>query len=103
MFAHIPAFGRGPTSNEIMTGVTPSARHDALLASYLLGLRHGPAAVRDFIVADLDGFLDLGLKRRAADQIVVLRAFLAKFPETADRRGGVSGNRALKIRCATSP
>jgi hypothetical protein len=72
-----------PTSNEIMSGVTPSARHDALLASYLLGLGHGPAAVRNFIVADLDGFLDLGLKRRAADQLVVLRAFLAQYPEAA--------------------
>jgi len=85
MYAQIPAFERGPTSNEIMTGVTPSPRHETLLASYLLGLGHGPAAVRDFIVADLDGFLDLGLKRRAADQIVVLRAFLAKFPEAGGR------------------
>ncbi|WP_244613161.1 hypothetical protein [Methylosinus sp. Ce-a6] len=66
-----------------MSGVKPDARHDALLDSYLLGLRHGPAVVRDLIVSDLDGFLDLGLKRRAADQLVVLRAFLAKFPETA--------------------
>lgn len=75
-----------PTSNEIMSGVTPSARHDALLSSYLLGLGHGPAVVRDLIVADLDGFLDLGLKRRAADQIVVLRAFLAKYPEATRAR-----------------
>jgi hypothetical protein len=72
-----------PTSNEIMSGVTRSARHDALLASYLLGLGHGPSVVRNLIVADLDGFLDLGLKRRAADQLVVLRAFLAQYPETA--------------------
>jgi hypothetical protein len=39
--------------------------------------------VRDLIVADLDGFLDLGAKRRAADQLVVLRAFLARYPEAA--------------------
>jgi hypothetical protein len=76
------AFDLTPTSNEVMSGVRPSAQHDALLASYLLGLRHGPAVVRDLIVADLDGFLDLGLNRRAADQLVVLRAFLAKYPET---------------------
>ncbi|OAI31437.1 hypothetical protein A1351_05250 [Methylosinus sp. R-45379] len=75
------AFDLTPTSNEAMFGVRPSAQHEALLASYLLGLGHGPAVVRDLIVADLDGFLDLGLKRRAADQLVVLRAFLARFPE----------------------
>jgi hypothetical protein len=70
-------------SDENVSGVTHNARHDAILESYLLGLRHGPAVVRDRILADLDGFVDLGLKRRAADQLVVLRAFLAKFPETA--------------------
>jgi hypothetical protein len=83
MMTELHSAGRGPTSNETMHGVTPSQRHDALLASYLLGLRHGPAAVRDLIVADLDGFLDLGAKRRAADQLVVLRAFLARYPEAA--------------------
>jgi hypothetical protein len=74
---------RGPMSEETTHAVTPSRRHDALLASYLLGLRHGPAAVRDLIVADLDGFLDLGAERRAADQLVVLHAFLARYPEAA--------------------
>ncbi len=83
MIGAMAILDRSPTSNEIMSGVKPDARHDALLDSYLLGLRHGPAVVRDLIVSDLDGFLDLGLKRRAADQLVVLRAFLAKFPETA--------------------
>lgn len=82
MYAQRRAFDAAPTSNEVMSGVRPSAQHDALLASYLLGLGRGPSAVRNLIVADLDGFLDLGLKRRAADQLVVLRAFLARFPET---------------------
>jgi hypothetical protein len=82
--SHQPsASKRAPTSNEIMSRVRPSQRHDALLASYLLGLKHGPAAVRDLIVADLDGFLDLGATRRAADQLVVLHAFLAQYPEAA--------------------
>ncbi|MBY6240313.1 hypothetical protein [Methylosinus sp. Sm6] len=82
--AHLSNAGLGaPTSNETMSKVTRSQRHDTLLASYLLGLGHGTAAVRDQIVADLDGFLDLGATRRAADQLVVLRAFLAQYPEAA--------------------
>jgi hypothetical protein len=84
--AHLSSAGGAPTSNEIMSKVRPSERHDALLSSYLLGLGHGPTAVRDLIVADLDGFLDLGATRRAADQLVVLRAFMAQYPEAA--RGG---------------
>lgn len=77
------AVGRAPTSNEVMSRVRPTQRHDTLLASYLLGLKHGPAVVRDLIVADLDGFLDLGATRRAADQLVVLHAFLTQYPEAA--------------------
>lgn len=77
------AFAAAPTSNEIMSGVTLSARHDALLAPYLFNLSRGPSAVRDLIVSDMRGFLDLGLNRRAADLLIVLRVFLAKYPEAA--------------------
>jgi uncharacterized membrane protein (GlpM family) len=77
------ALASAPTSNEIISGVTPSARHHSLLAGYLLNMGRGPAAVRDLIVSDLRGFLDLGVKRRAADLLIVLRFFLAKYPEVA--------------------
>jgi hypothetical protein len=71
----------GLASNEMVLGVTPSARHHSLLASYLLNLGRGPVAVRTMIVADLRAFLDLGAARRAADLLIVLRFFLSKHPE----------------------
>lgn len=82
-FARCAALAAAPTSNEIISGVRPSARHNSLLASYLLNMSRGPAAVRDLIVSDLRGFLDLGVKRQAADLLIVLRFFLAKYPEVA--------------------
>jgi hypothetical protein len=33
------------------------------------------------IASDLLGFLDLGVRRRAADLLIVLRLFLSKYPE----------------------
>ena len=86
----------GLNQNEMMLGVTPSAKHHSLLASYLLNLRRGPPAVRNMILADLRSFLDLGAQQRAADLFVVLRLFLSDHPEAMliecpqerrDRRG----------------
>jgi hypothetical protein len=83
-FAPSIALAAAPTSNEIIAGVAaPSARHQSLLALYLLNSRRGPAAVRDLIVSDLRGYLDLGVKRKVADLLIVLRFFLAQHPELA--------------------
>jgi hypothetical protein len=71
----------GLASNEMVLGVTPSAKHHSLLASYLFNLGRGPVAVRTMIVADLRAFLDLGAARRAADLLIVLRFFLSEYPE----------------------
>ncbi|MBI1869259.1 MAG: hypothetical protein HYS06_13365 [Methylocystis sp.] len=71
----------GLASSELVLGVTPSARHNWLLSGYLLNLGRGPQAVRDMIVADLRGWLDLGARRRAADLLIVLRFFLSDHPE----------------------
>jgi hypothetical protein len=73
----------GLASDEMVLGVTPSAKHYSLLSSYLVNLRRGPVAVRTLIVADLRTILDLGASRRAADLLIVLRLFLSEYPAAA--------------------
>ncbi|WP_198033150.1 hypothetical protein [Methylosinus sp. PW1] len=71
----------GLASNELVLGAIPSCEHDALLESYLLNGHRGLEAVREMIVADLRGFLDLGVTIRAADLLIVLRLLLTAHPE----------------------
>ena len=71
----------GLTANEFVLGVSPSAKHQLLLSSYLVHLGRGQAAVREIIVADLRIFLDLGVSQRAADLLIVLRLFLSDYPD----------------------
>lgn len=71
----------GLASNELVLGAVPSAKHRRLLSSYLLNLKRGPEAVRDLMVADLRGLLDLGVTSRAADLLIVLRLFLSDYPQ----------------------
>lgn len=66
---------------EVILGTPLTARHRALLSSYLFNLDRGAIAVRDMIVADLRSFLDLGALQRAADSLVVLRLFLFDYPQ----------------------
>jgi hypothetical protein len=73
----------GLASNELVLGAIPSCEHDALLESYLLNGHRGLDAVRSMIVADLRGFLDLGVTARAADLLIVLRLLLTAHPEAA--------------------
>ena len=67
--------------NQMLLGVTPSSRHRALLSSYLLCLWRGPRTVRRMIVSDIDMWLDLGMPEQASDLLIVLRQFLADYPE----------------------
>ncbi|TDX67309.1 hypothetical protein EDE12_101853 [Methylosinus sp. sav-2] len=71
----------GLASNELVLGAIPSCEHDALLESYLLNGHRGLEAVREMIVADLRGFLDLGVTGRAADLLIVLRLLLTAHPQ----------------------
>jgi hypothetical protein len=66
----------GLGSHEMMLGVTPTATHDSLHASYLLLLGRGWEAVRDMIIADIRASVDLGASKQAADLLIVLRRFL---------------------------
>ena len=67
--------------NQMLLGVTPSNRHRVLLSSYLLCLWRGPRTVRGMIVSDIDMWLDLGMPEQASDLLIVLRQFLADYPE----------------------
>ncbi len=71
----------GLASNEMILGVTPSAKHRSLLSSYLLNLERGPVAVREMIIADLRRFRELGALQPSADLLLVLRLFLTDHPE----------------------
>lgn len=71
----------GLASHELVLGAIPSPEHDAVLESYLLNGHRGLSAVREMIVADLRGFLDLGVTARAADLMIVLRLLLTAHPE----------------------
>lgn len=72
----------GLSSDEITVGVTPGPMHVSLLASYLLLHERGWEAIRNMIVADIRGALDLGALKRAADLLIVLRMFLFDDPES---------------------
>lgn len=61
----------------------PSAEQERRLASYLLNRHRGVAAVRDILVADIRGFLDLGQPHVAADLVAVLRLLLTRCPEAS--------------------
>jgi hypothetical protein len=70
------------SSHQMLLGVTPSSKHRVLLSSYLLSLSRGPKAVRRMIVADIGMWLDLGMPEQASDLLIVLRQFLADYPES---------------------
>ena len=69
------------TARQRGLGLRLSARHRALLSSYLLNLWRGPEAVRKLIVADIRLWIELGAPERAADGFLVLRQFLSDFRE----------------------
>lgn len=74
--------------------VAPEARHQTLLRSYQLNSHRGRAAVRRMILGDLQGCIDIGAQRCAADLLIVLRLFLSEqgVPRT-DRRSVIESMR----------
>jgi len=70
------------SSHQMLLGATPCSKHRVLLSTYLLSLSRGPKAVRRMIVADIGIWLDLGMPEQASDLLIVLRQFLADYPES---------------------
>ncbi len=71
----------GLDSSELFMNSAFSPKHKSLLLSYVFNLKRGPSAVREMIVADIRLAIDLGASKRAADLLLVLRAFLSEYPE----------------------
>ncbi len=85
----------GLRSKDLIIGVPIAPRHHKMLSDYLLNLDWGTVAVCRILVADLRGFLDLGMNHRAADLLIVLRLFLTNYrvaPRGAFRQASWSSN-----------
>lgn len=76
----------GLTPSEAVLGARPSSRHDYLLKSYLSISKLSKAALRDVIISDLRGFMDLGAEQQAADRLMILRRVLSDYPQALPRR-----------------
>ena len=72
----------GHSFDEENLHVALSAKHCRILSSYLLNMGMGESVVREMLIADIRGLLDLGAKQKAADLRVVLECFLSDYPET---------------------
>jgi len=67
----------GLSSREILLGASPSPRHRATLRGYLR-LSHGNVReVQEILIHDLRSYLEIGARSFAADQLILLRLFLA--------------------------
>jgi hypothetical protein len=51
-----------------------------MLSSYPFALPLGATKVCGIILADIRGYIELGVSERAADLLIVLRLFLSKYP-----------------------
>ncbi len=75
----------GLSGREIILGVDPSPRHRSTLRGYVR-LCHGDARkVQEILVHDLRSYLEIGARRFAADQLIVLRLFLADQLKNASK------------------
>jgi hypothetical protein len=87
----------GLTPEEICLGVSPSAKHRMLQSRYLLDLWRGARTVRNLIAADIRHSVRMGDPDRAADAFIVLRQFLADFPQARFEPASAS-SRTLRAR-----
>ncbi|ARN80515.1 hypothetical protein [Methylocystis bryophila] len=67
----------GLSGREILLGVSTSPRHHSTLRGYLRLCRGNARRVQALLVHDLRSYLEIGARQFAADQLIVLRLFLA--------------------------
>jgi len=67
----------GLSGREILLGATPSPRHRATLRGYLRMCRGNVRELQEVLIRDLRSYLEIGARCFAADQLIVLRLFLA--------------------------
>jgi hypothetical protein len=66
---------------EFSLDAIPSRKHKSLLESYKMNLERGSDAVCDMIIGDVERFIELGARQRAADLLLVLRLFVSGLPK----------------------
>ncbi len=67
----------GLSSREMLLGVSLSPRHRATLRGYLRLCHGNVREVQHVLINDLRSYLEIGARHFAADQLIVLRLFLA--------------------------
>lgn len=72
----------GLSSHELVLGVSPSDKHERMLARYRRAVSLD--AARGRVVADIRSAVRIGAVRRAADLLIVLRRLLAPKPALVD-------------------
>lgn len=72
----------GLRSYELVLGVSPSDKHERMLARYRRAVSLD--AARGRVVADIRSAVRIGAVRRAADLLIVLRRLLAPEPALVD-------------------
>jgi hypothetical protein len=82
----------GLRSHEMVVGVSPTAKHEQLLARYRSGEAGSQEGARAALVADIRAAVAQGAARRAADLLVALRRLLA-LREPASARGASPARR----------
>ncbi|MGD9656411.1 MAG: polysaccharide deacetylase [Methylocystis sp.] len=74
----------GLRSHELVLGVSPSDKHQRMLARYRRAVSLD--AARGLVVADIRSAVNIGAARRAADLLIVLRWLLAPGASLNDSR-----------------
>lgn len=79
----------GLRSNELVLGVSPSKKHERLLANYRFGA-HDDEGPHKALVADIRAAVAGGAARHAADLLVALRRLLAMREPVKPRRASAA-------------
>lgn len=86
----------GLAPHEMVVGVSPSEKHDRLLAKYRRA-RRSPTVARAKIVADLRAAVKSGASGDAADLLIVLRRLLALGDSPATFRSASVARRPIAM------
>ena len=70
----------GLSGHEILLGPGLSPRHHATLRRYFRRCHGDSREVQEMLIHDLRSYLEIGARGFAADQLIVLRLFLAQSP-----------------------
>lgn len=91
----------GLSGREILLGVSASPRHRSTLRGYLRLCRGNARRVQALLIHDLRSYLEIGARHFAADQLIVLRLFLAdQLKDASKQRAPLSEAERIKLKQA---